>query len=115
MNDFMFVFRSAPMPADFQPSPEAMQAEMQKWIQWFESLGKSGKLVNMGNQLVPHGTVVRGSKKTVTDGPYAEAKEVVGGYSIIKAADLHEAIELAKGCPIYANEGSVEVRQILKM
>lgn len=115
MNDFMFVFRNAPMPAGFQPSPEAMQAEMQKWIQWFEQLGKNGKLGNPGEQLIPHGAVVRGSKKAVTDGPYAEGKEVVGGFILIKAADLKEATELAKGCPIFAFEGSVEVRQVLKV
>ena len=52
--------------------------------------------------------VVKGSQKVVTDGPYAEAKDVVGGYSLIEAKDLAQAVEISKGCPIFF--GSRRVR-----
>ena len=55
------------------------------------------------------------SKTMVTDGPYAEGKEIVGGYMIIKANDLNEATEVSKDCPIFEYDGSVEVREIVKM
>jgi hypothetical protein len=61
------------------------------------------------------GKVVRGKQKTVTDGPFAEAKDAVGSYSLILARDLAEATELSKGCPILEVGGSVEVRPIQKI
>ena len=59
--------------------------------------------------------VVKGSQKVVTDGPYAEAKDVVGGYSLIEAKDLAQAVEISKGCPILEVGGSVEVRPVMQM
>jgi len=56
--------------------------------------------------------LLKGAKQ-ITDGPYAESKEIVGGYLGIKANDLDEAIEIAKGCPIFDYDGSTEVREIL--
>ena len=53
--------------------------------------------------------------KVVSDGPFAEGKEIVGGYLIVNAADLDEAAEISKGCPIFKNNGEVEVREILSM
>jgi len=58
------------------------------------------------------GKVVKGNQKSVHDGPYAEAKDVVGGYTLIEAKDLAQAVELSKGCPILEVGGSVEVRPI---
>ena len=46
------------------------------------------------------------------DGPYAEAKDLVGGYAIIEARDLEAAVEIARGCPIYERDGVVEVRPV---
>ena len=51
----------------------------------------------------------------MTDGPFAESKEVVGGYLIIQAKDMNEAAEIAKGCPGYEYNGSTEIRDIHKM
>jgi len=61
--------------------------------------------------------VVKGKQKAVTDGPFAEAKDVVGGFTLIQARDLEQAAELSKGCPILEIGGSVEVRpiQVLNM
>jgi hypothetical protein len=60
--------------------------------------------------------VVKGKqKKTVTDGPYAEAKDLVGGYTLVEAKDLAHAAELSMGCPIFERGGFVEVRPVMKM
>ena len=56
--------------------------------------------------------MVKGNQKIVTDGPYAEAKDVVGGFSVIEAKDLAQAAEISKGCPILEVGGSVEVRPL---
>ena len=56
-----------------------------------------------------------GQQKTVTDGPFAEAKDVIGGYTLVEARDIDQAVELSKGCPIFEFEGAVEVRPIMKM
>ena len=55
------------------------------------------------------------SKTHVVDGPYAEAKDLVNGYVLIEAATIDKAVELSKGCPIFTDGGSVEVRPILKL
>lgn len=59
--------------------------------------------------------MVKGKQKTVTDGPFAETKEIVGGYTVIEARDLEEAVELSKGCPIFDGEGAVEIRPVMKL
>jgi hypothetical protein len=111
MSEFTFLFRGR----DTNASPEQMQKIMEKWVAWFKDLGAKGHLKEPGHPLELGGKVVRGSQKTVTDGPYAEAKDVVGGFTVIEATDLAQAAELAKGCPILEAGGSVEVRPIQKM
>lgn len=112
MKNFLFVYRSA--PAAEQPSPEAMQENMNQWINWLGSLAAQDKLVAQGNSLHPQGKVVK-TGGVVTDGPYTEIKERVGGYSIVKTETIEEAAELAKGCPIFNAGGNVEVREIYEM
>ena len=106
MSNFMFVFRGGETPT----SPEAMQAQMQKWMTWIQRLRDQGKYV-AGDPLQGGGKVLT-SRKTITDGPFAEGKEVVGGYFLIRAETLDEAAEMAKDCPIFESGGSVEVRAI---
>ncbi|MDX1627644.1 MAG: YciI family protein [Fulvivirga sp.] len=113
MKEFMYLFRGGDA-ARAQQSPEAMQAHMQKWTSWMGELSKSGNLVS-GLPLDGDGKVVKKAGEIVTDGPYAEGKEVVGGYLIVKAKDLNHAVELSKGCPIYEHEGHTEVREIMSM
>jgi len=109
---FLYVFRGgAPMTGI---SPEEMQRHMAKWGTWIEGLAKEGHMRG-GDPLETTGKVVRGTTKTVTDGVYAEAKDVVGGYLLVAARDLAHAADLAKGCPIFDAGGSVEVRQIRPM
>lgn len=111
MADFMFLFRGGD-PSWASSSPDEMQKQMQKWMAWMKELGAKGKLKG-GEPLERGGKVVRGGAKTITDGPYAEAKDLVGGYLVITAKDLDEAAELSKGCPILDHAlGTVEVRPV---
>src|SRR5262249_27491208 len=59
------------------------------------------------------GRLVKGRQKVVTDGPFAETKDVVGGFTLIEAGDLDQAVELSKGCPIFETDGAVEVRPVM--
>jgi hypothetical protein len=108
MSDFTFLYRGR----DTNASPEQMQKTMEKWRAWFKDLGEKGHLKDIGHPLEHTGKVVKGKQKSVTDGPFAEAKDVVGGFSLIQARDLNQAVELSKNCPILDVGGSVEVRQI---
>lgn len=112
MADFLYLFRGG--DAAQKLSPEQMQQHMQKWGAWMKELGATGNF-KAGEPLDRTGKVVRGAKKTVTDGPFAEAKDLVGGYLIVTAPNLDKAVELSKGCPIFEHDGIVEVRPIMKM
>ncbi len=110
MEKYMFLFLGGD-PSHL--SPEKQQAHMEKWFEWVEKM-KSEKRYVSGEALMPGGKTVTGAKKVVTDGPYAESKEVVGGYFVILAKDLDEATTLAKDCPDFALNGIVEVREVVK-
>ncbi|HTP58521.1 MAG TPA: YciI family protein [Spirochaetia bacterium] len=113
MKDYIFLFRGG---LDFRTaSPEQLQKAMQKWQLWMDRLAKDGKLSSSGNRLNGTGSVIRGNKKEVFEGPYVEGKEIVGGYMGVKAASLEEAIEIGKGCPIFDFGGSTEVREVVAM
>jgi len=112
MSEFLFLYRGGERPAG---TPEQMQQVMQKWISWMNDLQAKGVLKDRGVPLEPSGKIVRGKDKAVVDGPFAEAKDVVGGFSIVTAKDLAHAVELSMGCPILAVGGDVEVRACLKM
>jgi hypothetical protein len=111
MEKFMYLFRGGDNPT---ASPEAMQAHMQKWYQWMQSLAQNGTLV-AGEPLQRTGKQVSGAKKVVSDGPFIEAKEMVGGYLIVNANDIDHAVEISKGCPIFEVNGKLEVRPIQQM
>jgi len=111
MSEFLFLFRGS---SRVERSPEEMQKSMQKWVAWFKELNGKGVIKDPGNPLETSGKVVRGHSKDVHDGPYAEAKDLVNGYVLIEAATIDHAVELSKGCPIFADGGSVEVRPIMK-
>jgi hypothetical protein len=94
-------------------SPEAQQAHMGKWFAWVEKLRNEKRYVS-GEALLPGGKTVKGAKKTVTDGPFAESKEIVAGYFVLQAKNLDEAVLIAKDCPDYELGGVVEVREVMK-
>ena len=111
MSEFVFLYRGG----EAGRSPEKMQQTMQKWMGWLKELGEKGHIKDQGQPLERTGKLVKGRQKTVTDGPFPEAKDIVGGYTVIEARDLAEAVELSKGCPIFEADGAVEVRPVMKM
>jgi len=111
MSEFLFLYRGGERGG----SPEEMQQRMQKWVAWMKDLGAKGFLKDQGHPLERGGKLVKGQQKVVTDGPYPETKDIVGGYSMVDARDLDHATELSKGCPIFEMGGSVEVRPIMKL
>lgn len=111
MSRFVLIFRGGGY-ATGGLSPTELQAHLGRWRAWTDGLLAAGRLsVNQG--LAHGGKTVRGYDRVVTDGPYAEAKDLVSGSLILEAASLDEAVELARGCPIFEYDGSVEVRPAL--
>jgi len=111
MEKFMYLFRGGMNGSE---SPEVRQNQMEKWKQWIDDLNKKGIYV-AGDPLQPAGKQLNGKKKAITDGPFVEAKEMVGGYLIVFAKDINDAVETSKGCPIFNLDGKVEIRQVQKM
>ncbi len=110
MKEFMMIFRHVPDPAN-QPSPEDLQEMVKHWQNWIGGIAAQDKFVAT-NSLGYEGKLLK-PDGTVTDGPYAEIKEVVGGYIVVKAADIDEALSMANGCPNLQMGGTVEVRDIM--
>ncbi|MEZ4444245.1 MAG: YciI family protein [Polyangiaceae bacterium] len=109
MNKYLFLYWNPPAP-DRQPSPEEMQQMLEQWQSWKEKFKK--QVVDMGDGLDHDGRVLKDGK--VTDGPYAEAKEIVGGFSIIEAESFDHALEVARACPItYMPGASIEIRKMM--
>lgn len=93
-------------------SPEEVQAHMGEWQVWMQGLAEKGQLID-GEPLHGKGKQVTGGGKVVTDGPFAEGAEIVGGYLMVNATSIEEATEISKGCPILqAEDGNIEVREI---
>jgi len=111
MSDFVFLYRGGNRPGD---SPEQMQQRMQRWMNWMKQLGEQGHLKDAGHPLERAGKIVK-SHQSVHDGPFAETKDVIGGYTLVQAKDLAQAVELTHGCPIFELDGAVEVRPIMQM
>lgn len=108
MTRYLFLHRSAPSSApQGQPSPEQMQAMLAKWNAWKDKF--TANIVDWGDKLKPGGKVV--SDATVSDGPYIEAKELIGGFMIVEAASYDEAVVIAREMP--AGPGSIiEIREL---
>jgi hypothetical protein len=111
MSEFVFLYRGG----ESGRSPERYQEMMEKWMAWFKELGAKGHIKDQGLPLERAGKLVKGKKKLVIDGPFAEAKDVVGGFTLIEATNLDQAVELSKGCPIFEVDGGVEVRPVMKL
>lgn len=107
---YMLLFRGN----DWQKglSPEEMQKIAGQWMAWFERLTAQGK-VTAGSPLEKEGKVVAGKNgRTVSDGPFAESKEAVGGYFLLQVSNFDEAVAIAQQCPGLAYGVKVEVRPV---
>lgn len=115
MSKYMFLFRGGDASRiDAQANPQEWQAHMMKWKTWMDSLAASGKLLG-GEPLNKEGKVLTGRAKKITDGPFVEGKEIVGGYLMVNADNLNEAVEISKGCPIFEHDGILEVREVQEL
>lgn len=106
---YLLIFRETSPDAYKGLSPEQRQQLMQQWNEWYDGLAADGK-VQHGQPLEPQGRVV--TERRVVDGPFAEAKEAVGGYFMLTVADLDEATAIAQKCPSLRYGMSVEVRPV---
>jgi len=112
MSQFVYLYRRAADRGAF--SPKEMQERVERWSAWFRQLQEGNRLVERGVPLERTGAV-RNRKGAITDGPYAESKDLVMGFSLIEAKDLDEAVALAQGCPILEDDGLVEVRPVMSL
>ncbi|HEV8358597.1 MAG TPA: YciI family protein [Gemmatimonadales bacterium] len=116
MSEFVYLYRTTNEASQAaMGSPEQMQKSMQAWMAWMKQLADRGHIKDQGHPLERTGKLITGRKKTVTDGPYAETKDIIGGYTLIEARDLDQAVELSLGCPIFEGGGVVEVRPVRKL
>lgn len=116
MSEFVFLFRGSEAEhREHMGTPEHAQQSMQAWMAWIRELEAKGHLKDPGQPLESTGKVVRTRKKLVTDGPYAEAKDLVLGFMVVEARDLAQAAQLAGGCPMLEGEGAVEVRPVMRL
>lgn len=115
MSRFMLIsLAPAEIPADFEITPEMIQTIISKYNAWTTKLQNQGCLLDVNKLRDSDGRVLRGygEGQVVTDGPYAETKEVIGGYWLITASSYQEAVDLARDCPTLEFGGTIEVREI---
>jgi hypothetical protein len=115
MDEFMLIFRH--QDGKKIASPEQMEVWMKQTMDWIGGTAAQNKFSGGNGLPFDDARVVRATKEraVVTDGPFGEIKETIGGYIIVKANSVDEAVEFAKGCPVLQGEGnSVEVRKIAR-
>ncbi|MEO6549709.1 MAG: YciI family protein [Ferruginibacter sp.] len=114
MKEFLLVFRTSVDANQASPSPEQLQESMKEWQEWIGGIAAQNKLVSVGNRLSSEGKVMKPGN-VITNGPFVEIKEAIGGYTMVKTDTLEDAAELAKRCPIFAMNGSVEIREVVPL
>ena len=113
MSEFVLLFRATEaQQREAMGTPDHAEQSLKAWRAWIQELEAHGHLKNPGQPLDRTGKVVRGRKRVVTDGPYAEA-DLVLGFIVIEARDLAQAVELSTGCPMLEGDGSVEIRPVV--
>jgi hypothetical protein len=98
-------------------SPEQMQEWMKQTMDWIGGIAAQNKFVSGTGLPFDSAKVIttKNSKPIVTNGPFGDIKETIGGFIVVKAGSVEEAVEFAKGCPVLQGEGnSMEVRKIAK-
>ena len=108
--EYMLIFRGTDWAKGL--SPEEMQQVAGQWMAWFKGLMEQGKVI-AGNPLEKEGKIVSGKNgRVVADGPFAESKEAIGGYFLLRVGSLDEAVAIAKDCPGLPYGIKVEVRTV---
>lgn len=110
MQNFMLLIRED-IAGLKEMSEQEMQADIQEYTLWVEELAKSGNYIS-GDPLEPEGRYLTG-ENVLSDGPFIEAKEAISGYLLIKAESMGQAVELARGCPIFKAGGALEIRPVM--
>lgn len=109
-NGYMLIFRGTDWYKGL--SPEEMQRVFEAWMGWFNRLKSEGTVL-AGNPLAPEGKIVSGRQgRLVVDGPFAESKETIGGYFLLKVGTMDEAVAIAQQCPGLPHGIRVEVRPV---
>jgi len=109
-NGYMLIFRGTDWYKGL--SPEQMQQVFDQWMAWFNGLKEEGTAL-AGNPLEPEGRIVSGKNgRIVSDGPFAESKETIGGYFLLDVPGMDEAVEIARQCPGLPFGIRVEVRPV---
>ena len=108
MKQFLYLIRGGDENFS-QLSPEETQEHMAEWGAWMTDIKAEGLPLEAAGNVVSEGGSV------VSDGPFAEGVEVVGGYLLLPANDQAHAAEMAKGCPVLKMGGTVEVREVANM
>jgi hypothetical protein len=110
MKEFALLFR-APGFNTNDVSAEEMKEMEKKWMDWAGGIAAQGKVASNGQRLSHEGKVLKPGG-VITDGPFVEIRERLGGFMIIRANDIDEATTLAHGCPALEYGGSVEIRPL---
>lgn len=112
MDEFILIFRHE--DGQEKASPEQLQAWMKQTMDWIGTIAAQNKFVSGTGLPFADARVVR-HNNVVTNGPFGDIKETIGGFVVVKAESVEEAVSFAKGCPVLQGEGnSVEVRKIAK-
>ncbi|GAA0551496.1 YciI family protein [Chitinophaga japonensis] len=112
MDEYLLLMRLDILTKEAQPSPEQLEVYMKQYYDWVGGIAAQNKFVG-GKGLSTEGKVLK-YNNVMTDGPYAEIKESLAGFIIIKARDFDEAVSFARECPILEGEGNtVEVRKVV--
>ena len=113
MPSYMLLLYDSPTAAT-EISPAQMQRIIEKYQAWADGLRAAGSYVGGDKLADGDGRVLRGGREgvRVLDGPYAETKEVIGGYFAIRAASYDEAVRVARECPHLGYGGTIEIREI---
>ena len=108
---FMLIFRESTPERYTAMDREQLRHNLDRWNAWVDDLAAQGRMQH-GNTLDTKGRVVSGRRVQAIDGPFTEAKELVGGYFIVGARSLDEATAIAEQCPLLEYGTTVEVRPV---
>jgi hypothetical protein len=109
-NGYLLIFRGTDWHRGLSPSQ--LQTVTDQWMRWFHGLKEEGKVAG-GNPLEDEGVTLSGKGgRIVSDGPFAESKEAIGGYFLLTVGTMDEAVSIARLCPGLEHGCHVEVRPI---